>query len=164
MFCFNRISAFCMSNSIVKTLMNNKLKAQTLTGNPTGNLRCHVLASRVLNSSCSFGQSARSIGSRGVVKDSTSIYLMQYQWYYSESSRANVYINIYPDAEIILFRSFSFYFTSVSYLYVYIQILRWYDSEALPLTSNAFLACAYIFWLWRSYTLYCCISAHFLEI
>ena len=29
--------------------MNNKFKAQTLTGNPTGNLRRHALASRALN-------------------------------------------------------------------------------------------------------------------
>ena len=47
-------------------LMNNKFKAPTLAGNPTGNLRCYVLASRALSMSCSFGQSERSIG--GVVK------------------------------------------------------------------------------------------------
>ena len=40
--------------------MNNKFKAQTLTGNHTGNFRYHVEASRPLNMSCSFGQSACS--------------------------------------------------------------------------------------------------------
>ena len=42
-------------------LMNNKFKAQTLTGNPTGNYRCQLLASRALNMSCYLSQSARSI-------------------------------------------------------------------------------------------------------
>ena len=42
-------------------LINNKFETQTLTGNSTGNSRCHALASRALNMSCSFGQSARSI-------------------------------------------------------------------------------------------------------
>ena len=50
-----------------KMLTNNKFKAQTLTGNPTGNLRCHVLASRALNKSLCFDQSTRSIESRCVV-------------------------------------------------------------------------------------------------
>ena len=49
-------------------LMNNKFKAQTLTGNPTGNYRCQLFASRALNMSCYFSQSARSIESRCVVK------------------------------------------------------------------------------------------------
>ena len=52
-------------------LINNKFQAQTLTGNrinPTGNSRCYALASRALNMSCRFGQSARSIESRRVVK------------------------------------------------------------------------------------------------
>ena len=48
-------------------LMNNKFKAQTLTGNPTGNYRCQLFASRALNMSCYFSQSARSIESRCVV-------------------------------------------------------------------------------------------------
>ena len=47
-------------------LINKKFEVQTLTENPTGNSRCHVLASRALNMSCSFGQSARSIESRCV--------------------------------------------------------------------------------------------------
>ena len=50
-----------------KVLINNKFKAQTLTWNPSGYLCCHVLASRALNMSCSFGQSARSIESRCLV-------------------------------------------------------------------------------------------------
>ena len=50
-----------------KMLMNNKFKAQTLTGNPTGNYRCQLFASRALNMSCYFSQSARSIESRCVV-------------------------------------------------------------------------------------------------
>ena len=54
-----------------KMLINNKFEAQTLTGNSTGNSRCHAFASRALNMSCSFGQSARSIESRCVVKAST---------------------------------------------------------------------------------------------
>ena len=33
-------------------LMNNKFKARTRTGNPTGNLRFQVLASRALPMSC----------------------------------------------------------------------------------------------------------------
>ena len=44
-------------------LMNNEFKADTSTGNPTGNSRWDKLASRALNMSCSFGQSARSIES-----------------------------------------------------------------------------------------------------
>ena len=50
-------------------LMNIEFKAQTLTGNPTGNLNGnlrHILASRALNMLCSFGQSERSIESRCV--------------------------------------------------------------------------------------------------
>ena len=46
--------------------MNSKHKV--LTGNPTRNSRCQALASRALNTSCYFGQSARSIESRCVVK------------------------------------------------------------------------------------------------
>ena len=49
-----------------KILMNNKIKARTLIGNPTGNLRWHVLTARALNM-CSFGWSERSIESRCVV-------------------------------------------------------------------------------------------------
>ena len=67
MFCFNHASAFYTSNNIVKMLINNKFKAQTLTGNPNGNYRCQFLASRALNVSCSFSQSVRSIESRCVV-------------------------------------------------------------------------------------------------
>ena len=48
-----------------KILIDNKFEAQTLTGNPTGNSRLYALASRALNMSCSFGQSARSTESRG---------------------------------------------------------------------------------------------------
>ena len=33
-FCFNHASAFYTSNNIVKILMNNEFKTQTLTGNP----------------------------------------------------------------------------------------------------------------------------------
>ena len=51
-------------------LINNKFEAQILTGNYTGNFRCHALASRALNMSCNFGQSARSIESRCVVNPS----------------------------------------------------------------------------------------------
>ena len=47
--------------------MNNKFKAQSLTENPTGNSRCRDLASRALNMSGYFDQSARSIESRCVV-------------------------------------------------------------------------------------------------
>ena len=46
-------------------LMNNEFKADTSTGNSTGNSRCLTLASRAINMSC--GQSARSIKSRCVV-------------------------------------------------------------------------------------------------
>ena len=51
-----------------KMLINNKFKAQTLTGNPTGNYRSQLLASRALKMSSSFSKSARSIESRFVVK------------------------------------------------------------------------------------------------
>ena len=51
-------------------LMNNKFKEQTLNGNPTGNYRCQLFASRALNMSCYFSQSARSIESRRVVNKS----------------------------------------------------------------------------------------------
>ena len=47
--------------------MNNKFKAQSLNRKSTGNSRCHVLASRALNTSGYFDQSARSIESRCVV-------------------------------------------------------------------------------------------------
>ena len=60
-------------------MINNKFKAQTLTGNPTGNYRCQHLASRALNMSCSFSQSARSIESRCVVIP--YIILMEYLAY-----------------------------------------------------------------------------------
>ena len=46
-------------------LMNNKFKAQTLNGNPTGNYRCQIFTSRALNMSCYFSQSARSIEKAG---------------------------------------------------------------------------------------------------
>ena len=58
MVCFNHASAFYKNKNIVKILMNNKFRVQILTGNPTRNWRCHVLASRALNMSCSLGQSA----------------------------------------------------------------------------------------------------------
>ena len=61
MFCFNHASAFYTNNNNIVMLMNNKFMPQTLTGNPTGNLICHVLAPRALNMSCRCGQSARSI-------------------------------------------------------------------------------------------------------
>ena len=64
MFCFNHASAFYTNNKIVKILRNNKFKAQSLTRNPTGNSRCHDLASRALNMSDYFDQSALSIESR----------------------------------------------------------------------------------------------------
>ena len=67
MFCFYHASAFDTSSNIVKMSMNNKFKAQTLTGNPKWNYRCQLLASRALNMSCSFSQSVRSIESRCVV-------------------------------------------------------------------------------------------------
>ena len=60
-------SAFYTSNKMRKLLINNKFKAQTLTGNPTGNYRCEHLASRSSNMSCSFSQSTCSIESRCVV-------------------------------------------------------------------------------------------------
>ena len=41
-----------------KIFLNNKFRAESLPRNPTGNSRCHVLASHVLNRSRSFGQSA----------------------------------------------------------------------------------------------------------
>ena len=66
MFCFNHASAFYMSNNIVKNV-DVEFKTDTSTGNPTGNLRCHTLASHALNMSCNFGQSAHSIESRCVV-------------------------------------------------------------------------------------------------
>ena len=69
MFCFNHASAFYTSNNIVNMLMNNKFNAQPLTGNPTGNYRCQLLASGALNMSCYFSQWARSIESRCVVMD-----------------------------------------------------------------------------------------------
>ena len=68
MFCFNHASAFYTSCNIVEMLINNKFKAQNQTGNPVGNNRCQLLASRALNTSCSFSQSACSIESRCVVK------------------------------------------------------------------------------------------------
>ena len=54
-----------------KMLMNNKFNAQSLNRNPTGNSRCHDLASRALNMSGYFDQSARSIESRCVVRHLT---------------------------------------------------------------------------------------------
>ena len=49
-------------------MMNNKFEGQTLTGNPIGNPRRHISASRALNMSYCFGQSARSIQKGCVVK------------------------------------------------------------------------------------------------
>ena len=56
-----------------KVLVNNKIKAQTPTRNPIGNLRCHVLASCALNMPCSFSQWARSIESRCALNDKSSL-------------------------------------------------------------------------------------------
>ena len=42
----NRLSIWVTTSW--KMLINNKFKAQTLTGNPTGNYRCQLLASRAL--------------------------------------------------------------------------------------------------------------------
>ena len=61
MFCFNHSSAFYTSNNVVKLLINNKFKARTLAGNPTGNYSCQLLASRALTMPCTFSQSVRSI-------------------------------------------------------------------------------------------------------
>ena len=61
------ICFFIRATTSWKLLMNNKFKAQTLIGNPTGIVLCHVLASRALNISWSFGQSGFSIESRCVV-------------------------------------------------------------------------------------------------
>ena len=69
--CFNNASAFYTNDDILNVLINNKFKAQTLTGNPTGNLRCHV--SRTLNMPCIFGQSVRSIEIKCVVTPMSSI-------------------------------------------------------------------------------------------
>ena len=44
LFCFNHASAFYSNDSM---LTNSKSKAHTATGNPTKNLLCHVIASRV---------------------------------------------------------------------------------------------------------------------
>ena len=63
------------------------LKHNVLTGNPTGNSRCQALVSRALNTSCYFGQSARSIESRCVViiLTSTGILLTgPFRTYFSE--------------------------------------------------------------------------------
>ena len=58
---------FYTSNNIEKKMINNKFKAQTVTRNPTGNSRCHALASCAFDMSCRFGQSVRSMESRCVV-------------------------------------------------------------------------------------------------
>ena len=47
-----------------KMLTNNEFETKTLTENPTGNSRCHVLVSRAFSMSSSFGQSERSLVSR----------------------------------------------------------------------------------------------------
>ena len=69
-------------------LMNNKFKAQTLTGDPTGNYRCQLLASRALNMSCYFSQSARSIESRCVVKPYPK------EWFIITTIEADILIQI----------------------------------------------------------------------
>ena len=51
-----------------KMLIDNKIEARIATGNPTGNECCYAFASHALNVSCSFGQSARWIESRCVVR------------------------------------------------------------------------------------------------
>ena len=53
-------------------LMNNKFKAHTVTGNPSGNYHCQLSALRTLNISRSFSQSACSIESRCVVRSPCS--------------------------------------------------------------------------------------------
>ena len=42
MFCFNHAAAFFASKNTVRMLINSKCKAQTVTGNPTGNYRCQL--------------------------------------------------------------------------------------------------------------------------
>ena len=69
--------------------MNNKFKAHTRTKNPTGNLRYYVLALGALNMSCSFGQSARSIESRGMV-----MYMYIYVGIYTNAQNRNVHISV----------------------------------------------------------------------
>ena len=70
MFCFNHASPAVLSIRATisrEMLIDNKFEAQTVTGNSAGISRCHDLASRALNVSGTFGQSARSIESRCVV-------------------------------------------------------------------------------------------------
>ena len=77
MFCLKRASAFNTNKIIMKMLKNNEFKAQTSTGNPIGNARCHVLMSCALNISRSFGHSAGSIESRCVVKRNGQAMIMK---------------------------------------------------------------------------------------
>ena len=82
--CFDHASAFYTSNNTVKMLMNNKFnkfKAQTLTGNPTGNYSSQLLASRALNMSCSFSQSVHSIESRCVANSFNKLSLVLDAWF-----------------------------------------------------------------------------------
>ena len=77
-------------------LIYNKFKAQTLNGNATGNYRCQLLASRALNMSCSFSQSASSIESRCVVKHwPTSLvctWVTRSEWVDFEIINLNIYV------------------------------------------------------------------------
>ena len=81
MFCFNHASAFYKSNNIVKNVDNIKFKAQTPTGNPTGNYRGQLLATRALNMSYNFSQLERSIESRCVVM---GLVMLTIQWWFHE--------------------------------------------------------------------------------
>ena len=65
-----------------KMLMNFEFKADTSTGKPTGISRCHTLASRALNMSCSFGQSARSIESRCAAIPTISTIYIFFQFFF----------------------------------------------------------------------------------
>ena len=61
LFCFNHASAFYTSNNVMKNVDEQYIQGTNSNRSPTGNLRCHVLASRALYRPCSFGQSARSV-------------------------------------------------------------------------------------------------------
>ena len=81
MFCFNHESAFYKKKN-VKMWRNDEFNAQTLTGSPTRNSRCHVLASHALNMSFGFGQWACSI-ERCLVRSPYHDY--DYLWFDSKS-------------------------------------------------------------------------------
>ena len=143
MFCFNHASAFYTSNREhreKRVLVNYKFKAQTLAGNRTGNLCCHVLASlglNELNMSCSFGQSVRSIGSRCVVmflgphSPSHYVFLIALLWRLLRTFSPLMHV-------VSNFKAYTRFEFSVSFVRAFVTLVLWQDTNSLVTRERSY--------------------------